>query len=401
MRILLVCLLVAPGLLVGGGAVAQSSGGSLWSKLSERDHLSGDLGGMWDRLEERGVNLELVYTGEWFRNVTGGIDQGSDYRSDLSLMLELNTEKMGWWKNGDFFVHLQSQWGDNITDNFVGDKQVISNIDADDFSQLSEFWYQHTFLEDRLRVKIGKQEATADFCAPDYGAEFINSSPGFHPTIPIPSFPDQDLGIVVGITPVDWFTLDVGVHQGSPSGDRTVFNSAGDLRGPMVIVQPGFRYNIAGRAGEAHIGGWMHSKMEEFQTGERNDSTGWYMCLDQEIWAENPDDEEDEQGLAAFFQYGWADEDVSEANHYLGGGVQWIGAIPTRDDDVVGLGVFNVEFSDQAGFAEDNETIVELFYKAQVFNWLSFKPDIQYVSNPGGTTNSDALAIGLRFEVLI
>lgn len=63
--------------------------------------------------------------------------------------------------------------------------------------------------------------------------------------------------------------------------------------------------------------------------------------------------------------------------------------------------MFNVEFSDQAGFAEDNETIVELFYKAQVFNWLSFKPDIQYVSNPGGTTNSDALAIGLRFEVLI
>lgn len=150
--------------------------------------------------------------------------------------------------------------------------------------------------------------------------------------------------------------------------------------------------------------------MEEFQTAaevaaglpaDERETTGWYLCIDQEVWAENPDDEEDSQGLTTFFQYGWASEDVSEVNHYIGGGVQWIGAIPTRDDDIVGLGVFNVEFSDQAGFAEDNETIVELFYKVQVFNWFSLKPDIQYIANPGGTTNSDALAVGLRIEVVI
>lgn len=145
---------------------------------------------------------------------------------------------------------------------------------------------------------------TSDFCAPDYGAEFINSSPGFHPTIPLPSFPDQDLGIVVGITPVDWFTLDVGVYQGRPLGDRTMFNSLGDIRGPMIVVQPEFRYEIAGRAGEAHVGFWWHGdEVPTFQNpAEEEETTGWYLCFDQEVWAENPDDEEDEQGLVAFFQ---------------------------------------------------------------------------------------------------
>jgi len=43
---------------------------------------------------------------------------------------------------------------------------------------------------------------------------------------------------------------------------------------------------------------------------------------------------------------------------------------------------------------------IELVYKAQVFGWLSVKPDVQYIANPGGTEDDDAVAVGPRYELL-
>ena len=78
--------------------------------------------------------------------------------------------------------------------------------------------------------------------------------------------------------------------------------------------------------------------------------------------------------------------------------MRWIGAIPERDDDILGLGAFTVFFSDEAGHKKHAETSVELYYKAQVAGWMAIQPDIQYIINPGGTGSRNALAIGGRLE---
>lgn len=381
----------------------------LWVRLRDRDHLLGNLGGAWQKLEDHGATLELVHTAEFFRNTRGGMKVGDNYRGDLSLTLELDTEKAGWWKNGTFFVHLQAEYGEGITDDYVGDFQVLSNIDADDYAQVSELWYQHTFFDQRLRLKLGKMDSTADFAAPEYGGEFINSSPGFHPTIPLVTYPDQDWGIVLGIEPVDWFSMNFGVYQGRPDGGKSIGNTIDGLYGPLVLVEPAFHYTIAGRAGQLRVGGWwLGDEVEKFLKKFEEDrdvmpdettSRGWWVVFDQELWRENPEIEDDEQGLAFFAQYGWASEDVSEATEYWGGGIQWIGPIPRRDDDVLGLGVFYTELTRKVDFAEHQETVLEFFYRAQVFNWLSIKPDVQYIRDPGGTNNKSSLAVGVRVEV--
>ncbi len=41
-------------------------------------------------------------------------------------------------------------------------------------------------------------EANDDFTEIETGNEFINSSAGLNPTVPIPSYPDQDWGAVIG-----------------------------------------------------------------------------------------------------------------------------------------------------------------------------------------------------------
>src|SRR5690606_26197673 len=80
--------------------------------LRDRESLFGDWGGLRPWLRARGVEFEFVHTGEWFGNTGGGLEEGSDYRGDLSLMVELDTERAGWWRDGEFFLHLQAQYGE-------------------------------------------------------------------------------------------------------------------------------------------------------------------------------------------------------------------------------------------------------------------------------------------------
>ena len=370
-----------------------------------RDSLLGDWGGIRPFLEERGLTYELIYTAELFRNVRGGIKTGGEYRGDISLFLELDTETAGWWEDGMFFVHLQEQHGYGITNDYVGDFQVLSNIDADDFFQISEIWYRHSLFDDRAFIKFGKMEANEDFAFVEYGGEFINSSPGFSPTIPLVTFPDQDWGLVFGGQPADWFSVNFGIYQGRPDGGRSIGATIENLYGPMLMIEPAFHYSLYDHPGHFRIGGWWNG--DEFDKFDRtnpnpcmcNESYGCYLTWDQEIWKENPNSDDDEQGIGLFAQYGFTPEDRCEVNHYIGGGVQWIGMIPSRDDDIIGLGIFHVDFSDEADFIDEGETAYELFYKYQALGWMSFKPELQYITNPGGNGNDDALALGLRIEI--
>ena len=44
------------------------------------------------------------------------------------------------------------------------------------------------------------------------------------------------------------------------------------------------------------------------------------------------------------------------------------------------------------------ETVVEVFYKAQLSPTISLQPDIQYIASPSGI-HSDSLAVGVRFQM--
>lgn len=132
---------------------------------------------------------------------------------------------------------------------------------------------------------------------------------------------------------------------------------------------------------------------------EFGESYGWYLTWDQRLWPAGPGD--DGYGIAVFAQFGWAPEKRSEIAQYLGAGLAWTGALPTRDDDALGFGIFRAGFSDEAVTAEPHETVLELFYRVQLFPWLSVKADVQYIINPGGTSNKTAIPVGLRVEVVL
>jgi len=78
--------------------------------------------------------------------------------------------------------------------------------------------------------------------------------------------------------------------------------------------------------------------------------------------------------------------------------MQWLAPFTSRQNDVFGLGVSSVEFSDATGspFIASRETAYEIFYKGPVTSWLTLQGDLQQIENPGGQGAADALVASFR-----
>lgn len=371
------------------------------------EHATGDWNGARSQLESKGVLAELVYVGEVLTNTQGGLNtkDATEYHGNLDFTLTLDTEKMGLWRGGTFFFYAIENHGGSLTEKHVGDIQTLSNIDAVPFTQTYEYWYEQRLLEDKLRIKFGKQDANADFCALDFGGNFIQSSFGFIPTIPLITFPDPSLGLVAFVEPTNWLSLGAGIYDGNPNPDADGVTTAFDGQGgTFSILELALKPKLAGRPGTYRFGAWKHTDDVEEITADANPETldynyGFYLAFDQLLYQENPG-EEDEQGLGMFLQYGWAPNDRSEIARYYGGGVVYTGLFPGRDEDVLGLGVAHARLSNRLGKIDGlrSETAIELFYKAQLTPWFTIQPDVQYIIDPGGA-GKDAVAAGFRFEI--
>ena len=92
------------------------------------------------------MKIDHLYTGEEFTNLSGGIKKGHSHRGNLDLTITIDTEKAGLWKGGELHLYYENGLGKGITREYVGDLQVLSNIDAHDFSQISEYYIGQFFL---------------------------------------------------------------------------------------------------------------------------------------------------------------------------------------------------------------------------------------------------------------
>jgi porin len=108
-------------------------------------------------------------------------------------------------------------------------------------------------------------------------------------------------------------------------------------------------------------------------------------------------------------QFGYADENRNQLAYYWGAGLRYVGLIPGRERDEVGVAVASawngsefVRFSEDVQMTpvERTETVIEAAYRAEIAAGLIVQPDLQYVINPSMDPEIDnALQVGLRLEI--
>jgi len=392
--------------------------------LMQRDKFTGNWSGSRTSWEEAGATLEIVYTGEFWRNTNGGLNQESEYLDNTDIALTLDAEKLWGLDGGTAFFYILGNGGGDPTDH-TGDAQGVSNIAAPDTFKLYEAWYEQRFdRQNEMALLFGLYDLNSEFDVMPSAGLFIHPSQGIGPDfsqagVNAPSiFPTTSLGLrfksSIGEQGYAMAAIWDGVpgDPDTPKGTHLKFDS-GDgvltvIEGGMVIestVEDDERPNAKLGAGT-----WRFS--EEFDDlsdtdgssnpVKRSNNQGFYLLGEYAVTRESADPA---QGLSVFARFGTANDDINQFAKYLGYGLVYTGPFAGRDEDQFGLAVataINGDKYKQLAGAEDKETAIELSYRAPITPWLAIQPDVQYIINPGtDPAVKNALIAGVRIEVTL
>ncbi len=375
---------------------------------SAAQHLLGDWGGAQSWLEKNGITSESIITFDMVNNVSGGIKRDRAWLGNYDLSFLVDTEKASLWSGGTWFVYFLGNAGDDPTE-IVGDLQASNNIESPNTFKLYEFWYEHAFSPTGSSVLLGLHDYNSEFDSLEYASSLINSSFGIQIDISQagPSiFPTTALATRLKLVSSENNYLLAAVYDGvpgDPNNDHGTHIKLDRSDGYFTALEIGTQSEGTDRAPyqKYALGGWYHSTdFEDFNAGERSYNQGFYLIAERSLWQEA----EYEQGLGVFLQSGWAKADRNQIGSYFGAGLSYTGLFDGYDEDVLSFGVAHArnsnEFKDLNTENTNSETAIELTYRAVIKPWLSIQPDLQFIINPGTSSDIDnAVLLGIRTEV--
>lgn len=401
--------------------------------------LLGQWGGVRSTLSEHGFDFTVQYLGEIAGNVSGGGRRGTVYNGLVNLAGDVDFEKVVGWSGGALHAAMLYPHGKSLTDKYVNDLFVLSNLDATDDVKLFELWLEQSFADGKFSMRLGQMAVDQEFAYTDQGALFNNSAFGWFPIVgaTAPVYPQGAPGIRIKWQPTETIYFQAAVVD----GDVNPTDAAGKETNPhgvkfrldegaFLVAETGYSWTLAGdtKPGTVKLGGWFHTAATGHQrlddTGlsladplssgnpeSLSENWGLYLGAEQVLWKENPDDKKSEQGLGIFGRAGYAPGDRNQIGLYLEGGVTRTGLLPGRDEDVCGVGIACGRLSHAARALgadgnffnatndplPDYEMVIEAEYQIQVSPGFAVQPGMQYIAHPGGSSAiKDALVISLR-----
>jgi len=342
----------------------------------------------------KGIIFEGAYTLDLASNLKGGVDQGSAYLGNIDLMFTFDTEKLGFWKNGRFFVYLLNNHGNSLSD-LIGDFQVVNNIEANSNSRLYEFWYEHHL--ENIKITIGQHNLNSIFAISKSGLFFINSSFGIQPDISAnvstSIFPLAALGAIISLKINSNLQFNNGVYDGDPGSETSNPNSLkwslNKTDGAFFIHELVYEKKKDSSVNSIFkLGLWNHIQKQIFDGFEQYNSQGIYFIGEKKIFQL----EDDVKRVNFFTQVGFSLNQYNPVKSYWGGGFVYHGIFSNRENDAGGIAIAHSRFSDyyQSQFSMDklqSETALEISYEFVFSNPLVLKPNVQYIINPGTNTS--------------
>ncbi len=402
--------------------------------LLERNEIIGEWLSAQPLFENNGLVLSGGYTAEVWGNLAGGLQTGAVYTGSMNFGAKLDLEELVGWKGATVSTTWLWLSGRDASYELVGNLFTVSNAAGFDTIRMLELWLEQTFYDGKLSLRAGQLTADSEFFISDYGALFINGTFGWpavaYMNLPWggPGYPMGTLGVRLAVNPVEWLTLQTAAFQGNvfaQNVNRYGFDWSLDAyTGYTFINEAQIRWNQGaddtGLPGYLKAGAW-------FQTGAYADAltietdagnSGYYAIVDQLLFREarpsgrsapagmpqSPGNDYYE-GLGFFHRIAFTPPGRNFVDFYLDTGLTYKGLLPGRGQDTAGVGFAYAQPSNggrelltDAGFSPAGaEMGLEFTYQAAVTPWFIVQPDLQFIVNPGATSDlGNALVIGCR-----
>ena len=364
--------------------------------------------------ESKALTFPFSYTGEGLGNLRGGYKRGAIYEGLLSVGVQGDLEKLAGWKGASFLVSGIYPHGSSLSQNYVHDLNLVSNIDAYDSIRLYEAWVQQEFADGKWSLRLGQILADTEFFVSGNSELFINGAFGTIPVVGlnfhVAAYPLATPGMRVRWSPNDSFSVQAAVFDGD-AGDAGVDNKHGldwDIsarEGVLAITEAAYKVNSGkddkGLRGTYKLGVFYHTSSSgaTVPSQERHTNGGGYFIADQQLWRK-PGSEEG--GLSGVFRIGGAPEDRNLVRYCFDTGLNYTGIFSGREKDIAGVGFSYTNLSESLGTPTEtrHEAALEATYKAKLKDWLTVQPDCQCIFNPGAVHKaSNALVAGVQVVV--
>ena len=408
--------------------------------------MTGDWGGERTKLIEQGIDIKADYVGEVGANLHGGYnhDKTARYSDQFGLGVALDLEKLWGWDNTQAKIQLTNRNGENISNDRVGDPRAGTLSSSQEvygrghMVRLTQLWIQHQFLEGKLDVKagyFGEGEDFNTFPCDFQNLAFCGSQVGNWAGSIWYNWPVSQWALRVKYHLTPELYAQVGAYEQNPSNlDRgNGFKLSGSgTQGAVLPIELVWTPKINGLPGE-YRAGYYYSNAKATDvykdangqpaalTGEayRSSSSkhGMWLGVQQQLTTRASDQS---RGLSVFANATMHDKKTNAVDNYVQAGVVYKGVFDARPKDDIGFAMArvhvnpayrkNAQATNQARAIydfdnpdylppQDTEYSAELYYGVHVTNWLTVRPNLQYIRHPGGVSQlDDALIGGLKIQ---
>ena len=436
----LICQLSAAAALVLSANAMAADAFSADSKW-----MTGDWGGERTKLIEQGIDIKADYVGEMGYNAHGGYndDKTGRYSDQFGLGVALDLQKLWGWDNTQAKIQLTNRNGQNISNDRIGDPRagtLSSSMEVygrGHMVRLTQFWIQHQMFDNKLDVKLGYFGEGEDFntfpcdfqnlsfCGSQVG-NYVNTWYNWPVSQPA-------IRVKYNITPELY--AQIGAYSQNPSqlehGNGFKLSGSG-TKGTVIPVELVWSPKVNNLPGEYRVGYYKSAAdapdVREDVNGNdavltganlrtRSSKKGYWFVAQQQLTTHNGDAT---RGLNIAANATFHDKETNLVDNYQSLMLVYKGPFDARPKDDVGIGVARLHVNDDVkknsqllnaanGISDydnplytpirETEYNVELNYGFHVTNWLTVRPNLQYVVQPGGVDKVDnALVAGLKIQ---
>ena len=413
---------------------------------SDAPWMLGDWGGTRAELAERGYDFTLGYVGEMGSNLHGGYDHDKTarYSDQFTLGTHLDLQKILGWHATEFQLTVTERHGDNISNDRINDPRVGGFTSAQEVWgrgetwRLTQLWIKQQYFDGALDVKIGRFGEGEDFNS--FPCDFQNLA-----------FCGSQVGNWVGGIWYNWpvsqwamrvkyrlspeLYAQVGAYEQNPSnlesGNGFKLSGSG-TQGAVLPIELVWTPTFSGLKGEYRAGYYYSSAKATDVYKDSNDQPaalsgqayrsssskhGFWLGAQQQVTSLASDHS---RGLSVFANATLHDKKTNAIDNYVQAGVVYKGPFDARAKDDIGFALARVHANpayrknaqasnaaqglddyDNPAFlpVQDTEYSAELYYGIHLANWLTVRPNLQYIRHPGGVGQvDDALIGGLKIQ---
>ena len=430
----------AAALVLAGNAMAADafSSDSKW--------MTGDWGGERTKLIEQGIDIKMDYVGEVGGNLHGGFndDKTARYADQFGLGVALDLQKLWGWDNTQAKVQFTNRNGYNISNDRVGDPRAGTLSSSQEvygrghMVRLTQLWIKHQFFDNKLDIKagyFGEGEDFNTFPCDFQNLAFCGSQVGNWATNIWYNWPVSQAAIRVKYNINDELYAQIGAYNQNPSqlehGNGFKLSGSG-TKGTVLPVELVWSPKVNSLPGEYRVGYYkstadaddVREDVNGFDAATTGDAykthsskSGYWFVAQQQLTSHNGDAT---RGLNIAANATFHDKDTNFIDNYQSVMFVYKGPFDARPKDDVGIGAARIHVNDDVkknaellnvsnGVSDydnpvfspirETEYNYEINYGFHVTNWLTVRPNLQYITHPGGVDEVDnALVAGLKIQ---